>query len=473
MKRIFCADRVLSLVMAILMTIALLPTGASAAEAKTWAVTGPDAIPGITPVIKTWAATGADAILDIAPAAIKVTESPLSRVAWNFRLHGWSGVGLDGTQLGQEGYYGAEILCSGSQVTYRAYTHQSGVKPVSAVAVETSTGKTIEVAIGLDNKQFGVRNLADGAYALDVTFSTGHTSRNWFYVLSGNAYAVDVDAGSLSSRQSGSTNRSSKYKYTIYDNPADVDKLLQDWIAAQGVTPENSLGLENITYQYWDDGVKGRNDTGRWAALAHEIVPDEYASLSDGVKALMLHDWITANLSYDNYLTTVLQQEAQKDLSNGNGQSRNFYYKDNSGKYSVWNTRTGICIDFSNIFTIMCRELGIPCNVMAHDLHAWNIVWLDGRWKVVDLTSDIQRKVYGADTNEITNAELIVCYKGFCQPAKIKFGTQYSVGTHRYSLDEASVKKYHININTYGLYTKESIQKYLGVTYAEREANMR
>ena len=61
MKRIFCADRVLSLVMAILMTIALLPTGASAAEAKTWAVTGPDAIPGITPVIKTWAATGADA----------------------------------------------------------------------------------------------------------------------------------------------------------------------------------------------------------------------------------------------------------------------------------------------------------------------------------------------------------------------------------------------------------------------------
>lgn len=72
MKRIFCADRVLSLVMAILMTIALLPTGASAAEAKTWAVTGPDAIPGITPVIKTWAATGADAILDIAPAAIKI-----------------------------------------------------------------------------------------------------------------------------------------------------------------------------------------------------------------------------------------------------------------------------------------------------------------------------------------------------------------------------------------------------------------
>ena len=157
MKRIFCADRVLSLVMAILMTIALLPTGASAAGAKTWA------------------ATGADAILDIAPAAIKVTESPLSRVAWNFRLHGWSGVGLDGTQLGQEGYYGAEILCSGSQVTYRAYTHQSGVKPVSAVAVETSTGKTIKVAIGLDNKRFGVRNLADGAYALDVTFSTGHT----------------------------------------------------------------------------------------------------------------------------------------------------------------------------------------------------------------------------------------------------------------------------------------------------------
>ena len=120
----------------------------------------------------------------------------------------------------------------------------------------------------------------------------------------------------------------------------------------------------------------------------------------------------------------------------------------------------------------MCRELGIPCNIMVHATHAWNLVWLDGRWKVVDLTSDVQREVYGADTSEITNAELTVCYNGFCQPAKTKFGTQYSVGTHRYSLDEASVKKYHININTYGLYTKESIKKYLGVTYAERSANL-
>ena len=157
MKRIFCADRVLSLVMAILMTIALLPTGASAAEAKTWAVTGPDAIPGITPVIKTWAATGAD---------------------------------------------GAE-------------RDVQGVGPVGQIP---------------DAKLLVVQ--ADGDFN------------------------------------------------PIYDNPADVDKLLQDWIAAQGVTPENSLGLEHITYQYWDDGVKGRNDTKKWAALAHEIVPDEYASLS-------------------------------------------------------------------------------------------------------------------------------------------------------------------------------------------------
>lgn len=58
-----------------------------------------------------------------------------------------------------------------------------------------------------------------------------------------------------------------------------MDALLQDWIASQGVTLENSLSLDDITYQYWDDGARGRNDTRRWAGLAHEIVPDKYANL--------------------------------------------------------------------------------------------------------------------------------------------------------------------------------------------------
>lgn len=435
--------RMAALLLAVLLAITAMPMDAYAAEDKTWE------------------ATGADAVLDIQSKAVAIPKSK-GLVAWNFRLHGWSGVGLDGTRLPMEGYYGTEILCDGPRVTYRAYANQKDVKPVSAMVAEIPSGKTVEVPIGLDNKAFNVKKLADGLYALDTTFSTGHASRSWFYVLSGKAYAVDADEGRLETWAGGYDGIAAK-KYTAYRNPADADVLLQDWIADQGITPENSLGLDEICYQYWDDGARGRNDTGRWAKLAHDVVPDECASLPDGVKVLLLHDWMTANLSYDKYLAITLDENARKNETM-NSMSRNFYYKDHSGKHSVWNTRTGTCVDFSNILAIMCRELGIPCNVMSNGQHAWNLVWLGGRWRVVDVTPDVQRRVYGADASKVENAELTVRYEGFCEPAITKFGVLYSIGTHPYSLDAASVKKYPIVINSHCLYTRDSIKSYLGLS---------
>lgn len=446
-------SRILSLVLAVLMAVSILPAGAYAAEAKTWE------------------ATGADAVLDIPSKAVTTPEKE-NLVAWSFRLHSWSGVGLDGTRLPLEGYYGTEILCDGSKITYRAYTNQKDVKPVSAAVVEIPSGKTVKVSIGLDNKAFNVRKLANGLYALDTEFDTGHSSRSWFYVLSGKAYAVDVDEGKLGTLEVESGSRFTKRKYTRLYDPSDADARLQDWIAAQGVTPENSLGLDGICYQYWDDGAKGRNDTGRWAGLARDIVPDEYASLPDSVKVLLLHDWMTANLSYDKYLTVTLAGNRIKDPTLCS-QSRNFYYKDNSGKYSVWNTRTGLCVDFSNILVIMCRELGIPCNVMSNETHAWNLVWLDGRWRVIDLTPDVRRRVYGIDTTKVENPELTVCYDGFCEPAKTKFDAAYSIGTAPYGLNAASMKRHLVAINTHSLYTRENIESTLSLSSYERASRSR
>lgn len=429
--------RILSLLMAILMTVSILPGTAFAAETTKATET------------KVWEATGADAVLDIAPVAI-----PRSRlVAWNFRLHGYSGVGLDGTQLNLKGYYGAEILCKDSTITYRAYTNVADVKPVSAVAVDVASGKTQPIAIGLDNKSVNTKKLADGPYAIDVTFNDGNVSRSWFYVIGKKPYAVDTDNGYTASREVVEEERFLTKKYTLLSVP-DADKILQDWIAGQGVTPENSLSLDGITYQYWD-GPNTRNDTKRWAALAHEIVPDEYAGLDDSVKVLLLHDWITENLSYDKYLSAILSQKAF--IENKSSQSRAFYYKDHSGKYSVWDTRTGMCIDFSNILTIMCRELGIPCNVMDNQIHAWNVVWLDGRWRLFDLTRDVQRMVYGENVNLVTDADQAVCYDGFDLAANVPYPHYYTSGTSRMALDPTSVEKFRTAINGYSLYTKEHI----------------
>ena len=102
-----------------------------------------------------------------------------------------------------------------------------------------------------------------------------------------------------------------------------------------------------------------------------------------------------------------------------------------------------------------------PCNVMSNESHTWNLVWLDGRWRVVGLTPDVRRRVYGADTAKVENAELAVRYEGLCEPAKAKFDAAYSVGTYEYSLDAAA-------INTYCLYTRNSIKSSLGLSAQER-----
>lgn len=113
----------------------------------------------------------------------------------------------------------------------------------------------------------------------------------------------------------------------------------------------------------------------------------------------MLHDWMTANLSYDKYMTAKLD-----------GKPRIKVYKDS--KWSVYNTHTGICRDFVNIYAIMCRELDIPCTTIENNArnHTWNLVYLNGEWIEIDLTKDIKRIVYKEDVTDVSNADTTICY---------------------------------------------------------------
>lgn len=109
-------NRILSLLLSVLMVLSMTVT-ASAAEAKSY-------VP-----------TGVDATLDVGPFEVKGT----GLVAWNFRLHAFSGVGKDGTQMRMKGYYGAEVLCQDKAVYYRAYSHFPDVKPTSATLPSMGT----------------------------------------------------------------------------------------------------------------------------------------------------------------------------------------------------------------------------------------------------------------------------------------------------------------------------------------------
>ncbi len=175
---------------------------------------------------------------------------------------------------------------------------------------------------------------------------------------------------------------------------AQCSAKLEKMIGEAGVTAENSLD-QNVAYPFEAEG-KTEFDTQYWINKAAEIAAG-YEDTSNAFKALLVHDWMTSNLLFDRYKSNVLE-------------SPRYVYSD-GGEVSVdtslyvSKTYVGVCRDFSEIYGIMCRSLGVPCVVcMSQDnSHAWNALYLNGRWRQTDVTHDIRRYSDSKNANDVKN----------------------------------------------------------------------
>jgi transglutaminase-like putative cysteine protease len=99
-------------------------------------------------------------------------------------------------------------------------------------------------------------------------------------------------------------------------------------------------------------------------------------------KARAIYDWIARNVKYD--FSVVGKLEAG--------------YVPNPQK--TYDTKLGICTDFAALFASMCRSQGIPCKLVVGNyerseyLHAWNEVYFDGEYHIVDASGDSQTERY-------------------------------------------------------------------------------
>ena len=48
----------------------------------------------------------------------------------------------------------------------------------------------------------------------------------------------------------------------------------------------------------------------------------------------------------------------------------------------------GVCQDYAELFDMMCARSGIPCHMVTGANHAWNRVYVDGKWQFMDCTYD-------------------------------------------------------------------------------------
>jgi hypothetical protein len=124
-----------------------------------------------------------------------------------------------------------------------------------------------------------------------------------------------------------------------------------------------------------DEAVKSSPDID---AKAKEIVGSE---TDDRRKAYLIYQWITENVTYDNGKATIISTDPSSV---------------SSGAIVAYNTRTGVCFDYSCLYVAMCRAVdlnvrfltGLGYTGIEWGDHAWNQAYdsKQGAWINVDTT---------------------------------------------------------------------------------------
>jgi hypothetical protein len=137
----------------------------------------------------------------------------------------------------------------------------------------------------------------------------------------------------------------------------------------------------NAYAQLQVDTVVGTNVKGssNYKTLAHQL-SDRHAS--DRMKANAIYNWITHNIKYD--VKQLKNPKLKPDKVE-----------------TVMKKRRAVCDGYSKLFTAMCEEVGVKAVTIegyAKDWmfdngdqiyiprHAWNAVYVDGRWQLVEAT---------------------------------------------------------------------------------------
>ncbi|WPC41393.1 transglutaminase-like domain-containing protein [Clostridium sp. JS66] len=127
-----------------------------------------------------------------------------------------------------------------------------------------------------------------------------------------------------------------------------------------------------------DQGVKSNDEINKFS---RSIVSKEDTTKG---KAKIIYNWIGKNIAYDH-------DKANKVLNND--------FNVQSGAIYTYDTRKGICFDYSCLYVAMCRANGIKVRLITGEgfngvswvSHAWNQVYLPEEQKWINVDSTFYR----------------------------------------------------------------------------------
>ncbi len=163
----------------------------------------------------------------------------------------------------------------------------------------------------------------------------------------------------------------------------------------------NTYGKVTITLDklYNDNDIKQINE--KLENIKQEIIKD---NMTDEEKIKAFHDYIINNSVYD--------EERAKQIENGNDKN----YKHNSHKANgPLLEGIALCSGYSDAMKLFLDSLGIKNYKISNDNHIWNLIYLNGKWKHLDITWDdpvtsdksnvLLHKFFLIDTNELHNLD--------------------------------------------------------------------
>jgi len=129
---------------------------------------------------------------------------------------------------------------------------------------------------------------------------------------------------------------------------------------------ENAVYLKSAQPVLWDEDMEA-------IKLANSISQDKKDS-EEVVQAL--YEFIVKNIEYDYSKMDKLSSDYTPDID------------------TILQDGKGICYDYSVLLSAMLRSQGIPTKLVKgyregiNAYHAWNEVYLNGSWKIIDTTYD-------------------------------------------------------------------------------------
>ncbi len=240
------------------------------------------------------------------------------------------------------------------------------------------------------NKYLVYRFLSEDGEVLDQYVDEADTDGNF-------RKTMDIPEGTYQFAVFTGPERAGTFSSRIYDyiyltnNADDTWALVTSPVYEHNITeyekPKSISAASKSTYSVCSDEESVRS-------LSESLTNDIESNYD---KALAIHDWVSENIYYDN------------DSILGDTNSAPYVASD------VLDSKRAVCLGYANLYAALCRAAGIPCNVVtgyalgvsgssgsswddagingSEANHAWNEVYIDNRWVIVDTTWDSQNSI--------------------------------------------------------------------------------